>query len=98
MGQKGRESRKMGVTYLISHENREILNTDRFVEELKKKWPEVKMHFISDPKARSILQFSTSDDFWLLGDFYGTGVSYRTDNTTNTVQFALWYRSIVPSE
>jgi hypothetical protein len=31
----------MGVTYIIAHGNKEVLNTDQFVEELKKKWPEV---------------------------------------------------------
>jgi hypothetical protein len=88
----------MSVTFIIAHANKEVLNTDQFVEEVKKKWPEVGIHFISDPKVHSIFQFKISGDFSVLGDFRGTGISYKSHSQTETAQFALWYRSIVPSD
>jgi hypothetical protein len=87
----------MGVKYIIAHGHDEVLNTDYFVERLKQKWPEVKIHFISDPNA-PLLQFETPDSFWILGDFLGTGVSYKGYSQLEDVHFALWYRSIVPAE
>jgi hypothetical protein len=87
----------MSVKYIIAHEHHEVLNADYFVEQLRKKWPEVKIHFITDPNA-PLLQFETSDDFWILGNFTGTGVAYQVNSSPNAAQFALWYRSIVPAE
>ena len=42
----------MSVKYIIAHEPREVLGTDYFVEQLKQKWPEAKIDFISDPMLR----------------------------------------------
>jgi hypothetical protein len=58
----------------------------------------VGIHFISDPKAHSIFQFKISGDFSVLGDFRGTGISYKTHSQPETIYFALWYRSIVPDD
>lgn len=89
----------MGVTYIIAHEPREVLNTDFFVEQLRKKWPEVEIHYFSDSDNRSsLLQFTIPNDFWVLGDFTGTGISYKAIGRSNIAQFALWYRSVVPAE
>ena len=85
----------MSVKYIIAHENREVMDIDYFVEQLKQKWTGVKIHFTSDPNARP-LQFEISDDFRVLGDFSGTGVSYSANGLSSIAQFALWYRSIVP--
>jgi hypothetical protein len=87
----------MGISIIISHENDKVMNTDYFVEQLKKKWPEVKIHFISDPNA-PLLQFETPDDFWILGDFLGSGIAYKGYSGAEDVHFALWYCSIVPTE
>lgn len=83
---------------MIGQENKEVMDTDYFVDQLRKKWPEVRIHFIDDPNERSILQFRTPDDFRIMGDFTGTGVWYTADSSSNTAQFALWYRSIAPVE
>ncbi|MBI5961725.1 MAG: hypothetical protein HY866_23510 [Chloroflexi bacterium] len=89
----------MSISIIISHENDETLKVSYFVEQLKEKWPKAEVYFISDPKAHSLLQFQTFDDFGLLGDFLGTGVSYTTSGgRIEDAQFALWYRSIVPAE
>ena len=87
----------MSVSYIIAHENGEAMNTEYFVEQLKKKWPEVKIHFNAD-KSGNLLQFSTPDDISVLGDFSVTGVWYHASSSFDIVQFALWYRSIVPPE
>ncbi len=88
----------MSVVIIIAHEHGEVLNTGYFVEQLKNKWPEVAVHFISDPNA-PILQFKTEDSFGLLGRFTGIGVLYATSGgRIEDAQFALWYRSIVPAE
>jgi hypothetical protein len=88
----------MSVSYIVSQVNDEVMNTDYFVEQLKKKWSEVKIHFITDPNAHSLLQFSVEGDFPLLGDFSGDGVSYRAYSEPELAQFALWYRSITPAD
>ena len=87
----------MGISIIIAHKDKQVLNTDYFVEQLKKQWPEVRIHLISDPNA-PLLQFRTPDDFRILGDFSGTGVSYKSYSRVEDVYFALWYRSIVPAE
>ncbi len=87
----------MGISIIVAHEDHEVLNTDYFVEQLREKWSEVKVHFISDPNA-PLLQFETPDDCWILGDFLGTGVSYKGYSRTEDTYFALWYRSITPAE
>ena len=87
----------MGISIIIAHKDKQVLNTDYFVEQLKKQWPEVRIHLISDPNA-PLLQFETPDDFSILGHFSGTGVSYKGYSRVENVYFALWYRSIVPAE
>ncbi|MBZ0296465.1 MAG: hypothetical protein K8L99_28140 [Anaerolineae bacterium] len=87
----------MGISIIISHKDDKVMNTDYFVEQLKKKWSEVKIHLISDTNA-PLLQFETPDNFWVLGDFLGVGVSYKGYSRVENVYFALWYRSIVPAE
>jgi hypothetical protein len=87
----------MSSKHIIAHEHDEVMKTDYFVEQLKKRWSEVRIHFISDPNA-PLLQFETPDDFRVLGDFAGTGISYWATVTSTVTQFALWYRSIVPAE
>lgn len=88
----------MGLSLIIAHEPSEAIDTDYFVEQLKKKWSDVEIDYISEPNA-PILQFKTDDSFGLLGRFFGTGVSYTTDRgRMGDAQFALWYRTIVPDE
>jgi hypothetical protein len=87
----------MSVKYIIAHEDHEVMNWHYFVEQLKKKWSEVRVHFISGPNV-PLLQFETPDDFWVLGDFAGSGISYTTTGLSTIAQFALWYRSIVPTQ
>jgi hypothetical protein len=87
----------MGNSIIISHEHDEVLNTDYFAEQLKQKWSEVKIHFITDPNTHLLLEFS-EDNFGLLGYFHGGVVSYRAYSGKEDAQFALWYRSIVPTD
>jgi hypothetical protein len=88
----------VSISIIIAHEHEEVLNSDYFVEQLKKKWPDVDVHFVSDPDAPR-LQFKTEGSFGLRGMFTGTGVSYTTSGgRIQDAQFALWYRSIVPAE
>ena len=82
---------------MIGQENHEVLETGYFVEQLMKKWSGVSVVFINKPDT-PILQFSTTDDFYVLGDFFGTGVWYQAFSSEDTARFALWYRSIVPVE
>src|SRR4051794_32398169 len=88
----------MGVSYMIGQENHEVMETDYFVEQLRKKWPEVRINFIGDSQTHSKLQFDTFDDFSASGRFTGTGVWYTASSLSTIAQFALWYRSIVPAE
>jgi hypothetical protein len=87
----------MSVIYIVAHENKEVLNTNYFVEQLQKKWADVKIHFYSDSSG-SKLQFDISQKSSILGRFSGTGISYQAHSDEDTAQFALWYRSIVPAE
>jgi hypothetical protein len=96
-GLREREKSKMGVSMIIAHEPRESLDTDYFVEQLRKKWPEAEIHYIPDPKD-AILWFNIADDFGPEGRFMGTGISYRTGSHLHNADFALWYRTIVPDE
>jgi hypothetical protein len=86
----------MGISIIISHEKGHVLEAGYFVKELREKWPEAKIHFITDPSAHSLLQFKLPDDLGILGDFSGSGISYKGSGRSADVQFALWYRSVVP--
>jgi hypothetical protein len=87
----------VGISIIIAHEKDEVLNTEYFVEQLKQKWADTKIHFITELNA-PLLQFQASDNFRVLGDFAGTGISFRGNSDAAIVQFALWYRSIVPHD
>lgn len=85
----------MGISIIISHGPDNVLSTDDFVVQLREKWPAVQIHFETDPNV-SLLQFKTPDNFGILGDFLGVGISYKGYSRVEDVYFALWYRSIVP--
>lgn len=38
----------MSVSYMIGQDNNEVMETDYFVEQLRKKWPGVRIGFIED--------------------------------------------------
>ena len=77
----------MSISIIIDHEHDDVLNTDCFVKQIREKWPEIKIHFISDPDA-PIFQFRTEG---LLGDFLGTGVWYTTfGGSKEDACFELW--------
>jgi hypothetical protein len=96
-GLREREKGKMGVSMTIAHEPRETLDTDYFVEQLRKQWPAVEIRFVPEPKG-AILEFNVDEDFGPAGRFMGKGISYRTGNRVHDANFALWYRTIVPDE
>ena len=89
----------MSVSICIAHENKEVLDTNYFIDLVTKKWSATRIHFINDRNSHYILQFETPDEFWILGDFSGTGVWYYHGRSSKSdAEFALWYRSIVPAE
>jgi hypothetical protein len=87
----------MGISIIISHNNDEVMDTDYIVQEIKKKWYNTRIHYILASNA-PILQFNLNDNFQILGDFLGTGISYRGHTREEDAVIALWYRSIVPKE
>jgi hypothetical protein len=87
----------MSVRHMIGQENHEVMETGYFVEQLMNKWSGIRIVFLHEPTGY-ILQFEVSAEFWVLGDFFGTGVWYQASSNEDTARFALWYRSIVPAE
>lgn len=87
----------MSIELIIAHEDNTILDAEFFIQELRRRWPDASVQKIIDPTSNSQLQFETPDNFWVLGDFLGVGVSYRGRSRIEDAGFAVWYRSVVPS-
>jgi hypothetical protein len=87
----------MSISLIITNRAKEILDTNEFVTELKRKWPNINVHRISEINA-PLLQFTLESEGGVIGRFSGTGVSYTTNGGSRSdAEFALWYRSIVPN-
>jgi hypothetical protein len=91
----------VGVEYLITPETSDfMIDTDYFVAALQNRWPNAKIHFITDPQTPSILQWSLvmDDSSSMLGDFNKQGISFEVSGLSNVADFARWYRTIVPAK
>jgi len=91
----------MSVAHIIASSDDSLkLDTQYFVEELQKRWPEARVHYITDPRANSLLQFRvdpSDEDYGILGDFAASGVSFQTHSMSGITAFVQWFRAIVPS-
>jgi hypothetical protein len=91
----------MGVSTFIGPIGKSDLNIDTstFIEQVQNKWSNAKFHFITDPNAHSIMQWSvTINDNYILGDFFPTGIVYKGGDPSSDILLARLLRSIVPSE
>ncbi|MBN8594452.1 MAG: hypothetical protein J0M33_22030 [Anaerolineae bacterium] len=86
----------MSISIIITNRAKERLDTNDFVRWLNEKWPNLSIHYISEPNAY-LLQFTVESKDGVIGRFSGTGISYKTyEGSRSDADFALWYRSIVP--
>ncbi len=88
---------QMMLSTIIVHDPDNVMDTDYFLDRLREKWSGAKIQFPTDFSAQSFLQFQILDRPWILGEFSGTKVSYKSYFPSDIAQFALWYRSIAPS-
>jgi hypothetical protein len=91
----------MSHAFIISTLGETDLRTDAtyFEKQLRKQWPDAEIHVITDPQAHSVLQWKimTQSKDLILGDLYGEqSVAFKGGDRTDVVNFALWYRTIVP--
>lgn len=87
----------MNTTYHITHEERVYLNAIYFMEQLRSRWPGIVADFPIEPNS-PLLCFESSQDKSLKGYFTGRGICYNANSKEDIVEFALWYRRIVPVE